>query len=222
MKRTAILFDMDGLMVDTEPLARQAWARTVAPHGHDISDDLYGRMLGRRTTESAQLVLDALPLPVTRDELITRKTDQYLAMIEDGVPVMPGLWQLLARIEAQALPWGVATSTPRAVAEIVLGKLGVVGRYGALACGDEVAHGKPAPDIFLLAAARLDVAPVACLALEDSAAGCAAAVAAGMRVAAVGEVAMADGQAVSPFAVAYRRYPSLNEVAAELEELLAD
>lgn len=214
---------MDGLMVDTEPLARQAWARTVAPHGHDISDDLYGRMLGRRTVESAQLVLDALPLALTHEELAARKTAEYLAILEPGVPVMPGLWELLARIEALGLPWGVATSTPRAVAEIVLGKLGVVGRYSALACGDEVAHGKPAPDIFLLAAARLGVAPQACLALEDSAAGCAAAVAAGMRVAAVGEAAMAAGvSSDSPFAAAFRRYPTLHEVIAELEELLAD
>ncbi len=213
---------MDGLMVDTEPLARQAWARTVAPHSHDISDDLYGRMLGRRTTESAQLVLDALPLPLTRDELIRRKTDEYLAMIEGGVPVMPGLWALLGRVEALGLPWGVATSTPRTVAEIVLGKVGVVGRYHALACGDEVAHGKPAPDIFLLAAARLGVAPAACLALEDSAAGCAAATAAGMRVAAVGEAAVADASGESPFAVAYRRYPTLHEVVVELEQLLVE
>jgi beta-phosphoglucomutase-like phosphatase (HAD superfamily) len=102
------------------------------------------------------------------------------------------------------------------VAEIILGKLGVAGRAGALACGDEVAHGKPAPDIFLLAAARLGAAPAACLALEDSAAGCAAAAAAGMRVVAVPTELTRD----EPFAVAYRRYSSLAEVAAELDGLL--
>jgi HAD superfamily hydrolase (TIGR01509 family) len=115
-----------------------------------------------------------------------------------------------------AIPWGVATSTPRHVAEIVLGKLGVVGRYGALAAGDEVAHGKPAPDIFLLAAARLGAPPAACLALEDSAAGCAAAAAAGMRVVAVPSE-QADPEA---FAGAYRRYASLSAVAADLEALM--
>jgi HAD superfamily hydrolase (TIGR01509 family) len=217
MKRTAVLFDMDGLMVDTEPLARAAWQRVVAPYGPAISDTLYNRMLGRRTVESAQLVLDDLRLPVARDELIRRKTEEFLGSLDSGVPVMPGLWTLLDRIEALDIPWAVATSTPRPVAEIVLGKLGVSGRYEALACGDEVVNGKPAPDIFLLAAARLGVEPAACLALEDSAAGCAAAAAAGMRVAVVPTDLTRD----EPFACAYRRYSSLAEVAADLAPLLA-
>ena len=219
MNRTAVLFDMDGLMVDTEPLARAAWERVVAPYGATMTNDLYGRMLGRRTAESAQLVLDELRLPLPHDELVARKTDVFLDSLSAGVPVMPGLWALLSAVKARGLPWGVATSTPRSVAEVILGKLGVVGRYTALACGDEVARGKPAPDIFLLAAKRLGVAPVACLALEDSAAGCAAAAAAGMRVIAVGEGAMTDGAA---FASAYRRYSSLAHVAADLDLLLEE
>ena len=205
-------------MVDTEPLARAAWERVLAPYGQAMTDDLYGRMLGRRTHESAQLVLDALALPLPREELVALKTALFLENLAGGVPVMPGLYVLLDEVEQRGLPWAVATSTPRAVAEIILGKLGVAGRAGALACGDEVAHGKPAPDIFLLAAARLGVAPAACLALEDSANGVAAAVAAGMRVAAVGAAALADG---ALFAPAYRRYRSLVEVAADLDGLLA-
>ena len=207
---------MDGLMVDTEPLARRAWSQVVAPYGRAISDDLYGRMLGRRTVESAQLVLDDLALPVPVQELVERKTAVFLSSLDGGAPAMPGLWVLLERIEALGLPWAVATSTPRPVAEIVLGKLGVTGRYGALACGDEVEHGKPAPDIFLLAAARLGVAPAACLALEDSAAGCAAAAAAGMRVVAVPTELTRD----ESFACAHGRYPSLAAVADALEVLL--
>lgn len=204
-------------MVDTEPLARAAWERVVSPYGATIGDDLYGQMLGRRTAESAQLVLDALRLPVALEELVRRKTDEFLGSLEGGVPVMPGLWALLGRIEALGVPWGVATSTPRPVAQIILSKLGVAGRYRALACGDEVARGKPAPDIFLLAAARVGASPAACLALEDSAAGCTAAAAAGMRVAAVPTGLTRD----EPFACAYRRYPSLVEVAVDLEALLA-
>lgn len=203
-------------MVDTEPLARRAWERVVAPHGATMTDDLYDRMLGRRTIESAQLVLDELGLPVSLETLVERKTAEFLSRLDDGVPVMPGLWTLLDRIEALGLPWAVATSTPRPVAEIVLGQLGVTGRYQALACGDEVEHGKPAPDIFLRAAARLGVAPAACLALEDSAAGCAAAAAAGMRVVVVPTEMTRDGA----FACAYAHYPSLGAVAADLEALL--
>lgn len=216
MKRTAVLFDMDGLMVDTEPLARRAWEHVVAPHGAAMTDDLYERMLGRRTVESAQLVLDELRLPEQLETLVARKTTAFLSSLGKGVPVMPGLWTLLDRIEVLGLPWAVATSTPRPVAEIILDKLGLVGRYRALACGDEVEHGKPAPDIFLLAAARLGAEPAACLALEDSAAGCASAAAAGMRVV----IVPTDLTRAESFACAYRRYTSLGGVAADLEVLL--
>ncbi len=204
-------------MVDTEPLARAAWQRVVGRYGATIDDALYGQMIGRRTTESTQLLLDALRLPVAHEELMQRKTDEFLGSLADEVPVMPGLWALLDRIEALGLPWAVATSTPRPVAEIILGKLGLIGWYHALACGDEVTHGKPAPDIFLLAAERLNVVPVACLALEDSAAGCMAAAAAGMRVVVV-PTELTRGEA---FACAYDCYPSLAEVAVDLAKLLA-
>ena len=97
MNRTAILFDMDGLMVDTEPLARAAWQRVVAPYGATIEDALYGQMLGRRTVESTQLVLDALRLPLAHEELMRRKTDEFLGSLADEVPVMPGLWTQIGR-----------------------------------------------------------------------------------------------------------------------------
>lgn len=223
MKRTAVLFDMDGLMVDTEPLARLAWERVMKPYEVTMTDALYSLMLGRRTVESAQLVLDEFHLPVPLDVLVARKTGEYLLILEAGVPVMPGLWEILDGVETLGLPWAVATSTPRPVAEIVLGKLNLTGRYGALACGGEVAHGKPAPDIFLLAAERLGVPPNLCLALEDSAAGCVAAAAAGMRVVVVGmtiQLESSEPTRDEAFPCAYRRYSSLVEVAVELSDII--
>lgn len=217
MIRTVVLFDMDGLMVDTEPLARRAWEQVAAAYGATISDHLFNRMLGRRTAESAELVLAEHALPLTQADLIDRKTAAYLSLLDSGVPAMPGLWPLLDRLDARGIPWAVATSTPRPVAEIVLDKLGVTGRYRALACGDEVAHGKPAPDIFLLAADRLGVPPEACLALEDTATGCAAAASAGMRVIAVPTELSRD----EVFTCAYQLLDSLVEVAERLEWLLA-
>ncbi len=163
MKRTTVLFDMDGLMVDTEPLSRASWDRVLAPHGVVIADDLYGRMLGRRTTESVEMVLAAHPLPWSAEDLIARKTATFMAMLRDGIPVMPGLWSLLDELERRDIPWGVATSSPRLIAEAVLRGLSLEDRCRALAAGDEVAHGKPAPDIYLLAAERLGAAPAACL-----------------------------------------------------------
>jgi HAD superfamily hydrolase (TIGR01509 family) len=216
MMMEAILFDMDGLMVDTEPLARAAWDEVLAPYGYRVDDDLYRRMLGRRTRESAQHVLEAFALPLSADELIERKTAALLRRLNGGAPPMPGLFTLLDAVEARGLPWGVATSTPRPLAAHILGGLGVLGRLSALAAGDEVARGKPAPDIYLLAASRLGIAPGRCLALEDTPTGCAAAAAAGMRVVAVpGE--WTDRAA---FGCAFRVSPSLAEVAAGLDALL--
>jgi HAD superfamily hydrolase (TIGR01509 family) len=225
MKRTAVLFDMDGLMVDTEPLSRTAWDRVLASQGAAIADDLYDRMLGRRTTESVELVLAAHLLPWTAAELIELKTNAFLDILNAGAPAMPGLNALLDELDRRGLPWGVATSSPRPIAEVVLRCLSLDGRCRALAAGDEVTRGKPAPDLYLLAAARLGVAPSTCLALEDTAVGCASAAAAGMRAVAVGAAAMrapASPAPGEPFYCAYRRYPSLVEVAAHLNELLGD
>jgi beta-phosphoglucomutase family hydrolase len=216
--KSAFIFDMDGLMVDTEPLARRAWDEVVAPYGVTISDDLYGRMMGRRTTETARLVLADLPLPLTGADLLERKTAIYLGILDEtGIPTMPGLMALLDALDAAGIPWAVATSTPRAIALRILNQLGLTDRAGAVAAGDEVEHGKPAPDIFLLAAERLGVDPTRCVALEDSPAGCQSAAAAGMRVLAVPTPYTAD----DPFACATARYESLGEVTADLSRWLS-
>jgi HAD superfamily hydrolase (TIGR01509 family) len=217
MTPSAFIFDMDGLMVDTEPLARRAWDAVVAPYGVVISDDLYGRMMGRRTTETARIVLSDLPLPLTGAELLDLKTVGYLAILDaGGVPAMLGLMGLLAALDAAAVPWAVATSTPRAITDHILDHLGLSDRYAALATGDEVEYGKPAPDIFLLAAKRLGVDPARCVALEDSPAGCQSAAAAGMRVLAV----PTPFTAAHTFDCATAHYASLVEVTADLERWL--
>ncbi|MCZ2112351.1 MAG: HAD family phosphatase [Anaerolineae bacterium] len=217
MKRTAILFDMDGLMVDTEPLSRASWDRVLAPHGVVIADDLYARMLGRRTTESVVMVLETHSLPWTAEDLIARKTAAFMALLREDIPAMPGLWVLLDELERRDIPWGVATSSPRLIAETVLRGLSLEDRCRTLVAGDQVERGKPAPDIYLLAAERMGVDPAACLALEDSEPGCLSAAAAGMRVAAV-TAELPPGES---FDCACRRYFTLAEVAADLDDLLA-
>lgn len=212
----AVIFDMDGLMVDTEPLARASWDRVVESHGGPLSDAAYLQMLGRPTHASAEIVLVDRDLPWTAEELIERKTAAYLATLDDGVPSMPGLYELLDEIEARGMPWGVATASPRAIAEIVLQKLELTERCSALAGVDDVVHSKPAPDLYLLVAERLGVAPQNCLALEDTETGCRAAAAADMTVLAVpGEMTQQGA-----FKCADRRYASLVDVAADLPGLL--
>ena len=212
----AVIFDMDGLMVDTEPLSRQAWNSVLAEYGVTLDDALYHRMIGRRADESTRMVLNRYAVPLTAAELQTRKRAAYAILRDQGVPVMPGLRELHREISRRGLPWAVATSSPREHAQVILRQLGWAEDCQAIAAGDEVAHGKPAPDIYLLAAERLGVAPEHCLALEDSVPGCQAAMNAGMvSIAVPGPHAQ-----TADFPFAHHVFSSLHEVTDNLAQLL--
>jgi len=203
-------------MVDTEPLSRQAWAQLLSEHHHLLDDKTYERMIGYRIDVSARIILETFPIPLTMVELSSRRDAILEELRAKGVPVMPGLMELQGKIASRGVPWAVATSSPRHHAEVILDQLGLAGACHALAAGDEVVSGKPAPDIYLLAAERLSVPPENCLALEDSLPGSQAAVAAGMRV-----VAVPNGQTLAAdFGHVHHVYDSLHDVAANLDLLL--
>lgn len=212
----AIIFDMDGLMVDTEPLARQAWDTVLSTFGHRLTDEIYLQMIGRRSRESVQIAWNAYQPPISAEELLARKTAVFETHLAQGIPIMPGLLELHTEIARRHLPWAVATSSPRHHAQTILTQLGLIHTCRAIAAGDEVQHGKPAPDIYLLAAQRLGIAPQDCLALEDSVPGSQAAVAAGMTTIAIPN---GDTQA-SRFPHVHHILPSLHDVLAQLDQLL--
>lgn len=217
-KCQAIIFDMDGLMVDSEPLARQAWDQVLQTHGYHMTDTVYRQIIGRRIDKSAQIVLDHYVMPLTSTELIAQKNNIFHDIRAQGIPAMPGLMALQAAIKQRAIPWAVATSSSLEHATIILAQLGLSKTCRAIAAGNEVAHGKPAPDIYLLAAARLGIDATACLALEDSEPGCQAARAAGMKV-----IAIPNGETkTAVFSCAHARYPSLQQVATDLNTLLTN
>jgi HAD superfamily hydrolase (TIGR01509 family) len=203
----AVIFDMDGLMVDTEPLSRQAWDMAIRPFGHTLDESTYQRMIGLRSDESIQIVRQTFNLSLTAEELYKQKNTHYRRLRAQGIPVMEGLWALLDVVEARCLPWAVATSSPRAQAEEVLGQLGLLARCQALVGGDEVSRGKPAPDIYLLAAERLQIPPGCCLALEDSLPGSQAAAAAGMTT-----VVVPNGRSPADFPHVHHVLRSLHDV----------
>ncbi len=214
---TTFIFDMDGLMVNTEPISYGIWRQLLADYGYTLTEEVHGRMIGRRLPESAQMVLDAYPLPLTLAQLMAERNTRYEQTLAQGVPEMPGLRDLLAALAQRRIAWGVATSSARAHALTVLEHLGLTAVCQALATGDEVPHGKPAPDIYLLAAQRLGTPPARCIALEDSAPGCQAAAAAGMY-----SIAIPHSQtARDSFTCAHVVLPSLRHVAENLDALLA-
>ena len=181
-----VILDMDGLMVDTEPLSRRAWDLVLADLGCGPLDDAYySTLIGHRLWETAEMLVARYRLPIESNELAWRKELTFAEIRSGDIPVMPGLYDLLDALKQRGIYWGVATSTPRHVAEEILTKIDVMDGCRALAAGDEVADGKPQPDVYLLAAERLNKEPRRCLVFEDSPTGCRAARAAGMLVVAV-------------------------------------
>ena len=213
----AVIFDMDGLMVDSEPLAHQAWNDVLEPYGRRLDDETYAQLIGLRLDATARLVQETYELPVNPDQLAEAKENRLSQLRARGVPAMPGLRRLVGEIQARDLPWAVATSSPRATAEENLQQLGLLSLCQAIAGGDEASQGKPSPDIYLLAARRLAIMPQYCLALEDSVPGVTAARSAGMVTVAVpGGHSSADQFTLADFV-----FSSLDIVADQLDELLA-
>lgn len=178
----AVIFDMDGLMIDTERMAQLAWQRAGAEFGFTLPDDLYLQAVGRTAVATEILFREGLGPDFPFAEIYTRKQHYlYTAIEQEGIPTKTGLVELLDLVEQQGLAKAVATSTARVLALKKLTAAGLLHRFETIVCGDEVPNGKPAPDIFLAAAQKLGVVPDECLVLEDSLAGIRAAHAAGMR-----------------------------------------
>ena len=182
---SAIIFDMDGLMIDSEPLQKEAWQATARRYGRAIDDALFTRMLGLREVESTALVIRELGLSVEAKALWAERNQLYLAGLPGRLRAMPGLYELLAELPPRGLCRAVATSGERRYVETVMRELELEGQWDALVVAQDVTRGKPAPDVYLLAAQRLQLAPSQCLVLEDAPNGIAAAKAAGMTCIAI-------------------------------------
>jgi HAD superfamily hydrolase (TIGR01509 family) len=179
---TAVIFDMDGLMIDTERMAQRAWQRAGAEFGFALPDALYLQAVGRTAKATEALFRAGLGADFPFEAVYERKQHYLYTTIEqEGIPTKPGLLELLDLVDRLALHKAVATSTARVLAIKKLTAAALLQRFDTLVCGDEVPNGKPAPDIFLAAAQKLGAAPEQCVVLEDSSAGIKAAHAAGMR-----------------------------------------
>jgi len=217
MRIEALILDMDGLMLDTEPLYRAAYQRAAAESGFALSDAIHSRLIGRNASDVEQLLLDEFG-PGFPIEAFRRACHKLEAtFVSDPPPKKPGLNELLALLDSMHVPKAVATSTRRNMAVPLLAATGLLDRFKVIAAGDEVTYRKPAPDLFLLAAQRLRINQTACLVLEDSELGVMAAHRAGMQV-----YMVPDLQASSPKTqrLADGVFDTLALVARHLEPVL--
>jgi HAD superfamily hydrolase (TIGR01509 family) len=176
-----VIFDMDGLLLDTEPLATRAWADAAASLGAAFDAGLAARMTGRNFVDCSALAHAHFPRDYPVDQLLARWHAAYDAIIaRDGLSLKPGVHELLDWLDAERIPRAIATSTRRDRALIKLERTALLPRFATLVGGDEIERGKPAPDIYLEAARRLSVPPETCIVLEDSEPGVRGARAAGM------------------------------------------
>jgi HAD superfamily hydrolase (TIGR01509 family) len=205
----AVIFDMDGLMLDTERVERMTFLRAAGEFGFDTVEEVYVRTIGRNWPDTKRIFADALGSEFPYDQIRSAwrsYTEEHIA--EFGVAEKPGLRQLLALLDVRGLPKAVATSTARDKATVLLQRSNLMDCFAVLVCGDEVATGKPAPAIFLEAAKRLKAEPDRCLVFEDSPAGIQAAHAAGMIPVLIPDVVSPTPETI---ARAFRVYTSLSD-----------
>jgi HAD superfamily hydrolase (TIGR01509 family) len=210
----ALICDMDGLLVDSEPLAERALTDFLRQHGHAMRPGTMAQTLGKRLPEAIGLLAEMYALPGEREELIATYDRMRLAALRGNLRPMPGAAALLTFAREAGLKLALATSSLRPHADLSLTETALAGLFDVEATGDEVVRGKPAPDIFLLAATRLGVEPTTCVVLEDAPAGLAAAMAAGMRALWIPNAATVGLQPASPPTATL---PDLFEVIAWLE-----
>ena len=205
----AVVFDMDGLMVDTESIYHLAWRKAAAELGYSLSEETLLATTGRRMEDCYSILQGSLDDTFPMADFKVLWLQRWYEHIDaHGIPQKPGLIDLLDLLEAHHIPKAVATSTEYTEAIFTLQKARIAERFSLIISGDQISNGKPAPDIFLRAAERLGVPPDQCMAFEDSEAGVLAASAAGMVTIMVPEIKHPDPLVTQQ---AYRVFPSLRE-----------
>jgi HAD superfamily hydrolase (TIGR01509 family) len=207
------VFDCDGTLVDSEPLAGEAWRRTIAPFGYAVTDEDLAAVTGMPYVRTHAYLAERVELPdaVTLWPLLSQ---QLFALIDTQLVPFDDALETLAELRAQGVRVAVASSSVRERLDRTLARAGLA--FEISIAGDEVEHGKPAPDMFLVAARRLGLPPRQCVGIEDSAPGVAAGRAAGMPTLGVCRVPGTEAALAAADRVVYRVR------TAEIRALLED
>ncbi|MCX5414401.1 HAD family phosphatase [Streptomyces sp. NBC_00059] len=182
----AVLLDLDGTLVDSEPNYYEAGRRLLARYGvQDFSWENHTRFIGIGTRETLTVLRAEYGIQAPVDELLAAKNALYLELAGTSTTAFPEMRALVEQLQGRGVPMAVASGSSRAAIEATLAVTGLDAHIPVYVSAEEVAHGKPEPDVFLEAARRLGAEPASCVVLEDAVPGVRAAHAAGMRCVAV-------------------------------------
>jgi len=183
-KVKAVIFDMDGLMIDTERLYFDVERLIARNFGKEVEDQTLWKMMGRKPLEAITIFAKDLGLDISPEELLNIRDDLFVKKLINEVEALPGLFEILNVIRGK-MKVAIATGSPKKFLEIVLDKLKIEDYFDVFVTSDEIEKGKPDPEIYIMAAKRLEVIPAECIVLEDSSNGALAAVRAGCYTIAV-------------------------------------
>lgn len=181
----AVIFDLDGVLADSEPWWNQIDAKLLAEYGVSYRGEYHRNVLGVSYRLAVEFYKNAFHICAPVEELMRRRGEIATDFFANRVDLFPSAKMTLEQLREMKLPLAVATSSVSASARPLLERTGIRNLFSVVITGDEVRQGKPHPDIYLRAAKKLGISPEACLVIEDSLAGIAAGKAANMRVAAI-------------------------------------
>jgi beta-phosphoglucomutase family hydrolase len=179
----AVIFDMDGVLVDTEPLHTEIEKRQFRMNGISLTDEEHRQFMGTTSENMWREIGRRQQLNISVERLIEQNTTESLQFFTERseIPVMPGIFALLEKLKSKQYPHALASSSVPEIIELILMKTGLKPYFQVIVSSQEAGRSKPEPDVFLLAARKLNIAPANCLVIEDSYNGIKAAHTAGMR-----------------------------------------
>lgn len=213
-----VIFDLDGLMVDSETIAAEAWRLLLAPYEATLTEAQYENILGKSHGDSVRYILEQTEGRVPLEVLNCGFWPKLMDLIDECYEPMLGLLALLEELDQRGYLLGVASNSPIAYVRKALEKLGIATYFSCVFGADQVSHPKPAPHVYLEAARCLTLPPECCLAFEDSPTGVCAALAAGMRCVFIPN----SGLTLTDLEGTYAVFPSLVACFEALDEILSD
>jgi len=189
----SVIFDWDGVIVDSSRQHEEAWETLAAELGHPVPRGFFKPSFGMKNDKVISELLRWTADPIEIENIARAKEERFRTIARaEGITVLPGVRAWLETLRTAGVPCAIGSSAPRANIEFIIGDLGLREFFRAIVCGEDVSRGKPNPEVFLTAAQRIGAAPSQSVVIEDAHVGIEAARAAGMKVVAVTTTHPAD------------------------------